>query len=336
MKRTVLIYCLECPLTGHVRYVGKTCMTLMERLSQHLRKDRTDHKTSWLKSLDAVGLKPIITELERIEDSDDTDWQASERFWISYLRFLGCPLTNMEEGGIGGISLSEEHKRKISLGNKGKNLGKTRVFSEETRRKIGAAHKGKVISEEQKAKMRGPRNLSNETRAAMRAAKLGRKLSEETRLKISTAGKGRKGVPMTPEHKAKLIASHLGKPWSEESKEKLRATMKATNAVQRLRDAPRPEHAWNKGLQHTEESRAKMSSTHKARGTGKGPKSPEHREKLRQANLGKKLSAETLEKLRGPRGPNIRTLRKLQAYLPAPLITSSMPPISPPIGSLGS
>lgn len=186
------------------------------------------------------GKKPIMEIIEEIECERDSDWHEAERFWISYFRFLGFPLTNLESGG------------------------------------------------------QGPGRIA-----------------KETRTKMSEVRKGKPGRPMTPEVKEKLIASHIGVPWTEKSKEKLRKTMRETNAVQRVRDAPRPEHPWNKGIPSSEETKAKQSASHKARGTGKGEKSPEHREKLRQANLGKKLSEEHRAALRGPRGPNIRTLRKL-------------------------
>lgn len=308
---TILIYVLCCPLTGAIRYVGKTRMTLAERLSQHLRWYKTDHKTSWLKSLAKQGLKPIIREIERIENSDDRDWQRRERFWIQHFRNEGCNLTNMEEGGLGGVCLSEETKKKISIGNIGKNLGKKMPpRSEEYRAAVSKRKKGTKMSEEQKEKLRGPRNLSDETRAAMSAAKKGKKLSDETRQRMSDAKKGKPGRPLTPEHKAIFLESHLGVPMPEETKKKISETCKKTNSAERLKGF-KPPAGWNKGIPSSEETKAKQSASHKARGTGKGPKSEDHRAKISAALTGRKMTEEERAKLRGPRGPNIRTLRKL-------------------------
>lgn len=248
-KIIIFIYALEDEF-GNIRYVGKTTRP-KQRFQFHCYTNGRSHKDNWIKSLLDKGLKPTMSILDELECVLDEEWHELEKFWIAYLRFLGCDLTNLENGGQGA---------------------------------------GRI--------------------------------SEQTRSKMSAKRKGKKWFPMPPETKAKLIASHLGKPWSEASKEKLRTTMKATNAVQRLLNAPRPEHAWNKGIAHKEETKKKMSETHRARGTGKGPKSLEHREKLRQANLGKKLSDDHRQKLRGPRGkrgPNITTLRKLGLAPPTSL-----------------
>lgn len=76
-----------------------------------------------------------------------------------------------------GIPKSEEHKRKIGKGNKGK------IISEEAREKMSKAHKGKTLSEEHK------KNISktlNELKP-----NLGKKLSEEHKKKLSESRKGK-------------------------------------------------------------------------------------------------------------------------------------------------
>jgi hypothetical protein len=84
-----------------------------------------------------------------------------------------------------GKSFSEEHKRKIGEGNKGKSRNKGKVLSEETRKKISEAKKGK------------PPTRGN----------LGKRHSEETKRKWSEK---RKGVILTEEHKRKISEANKG------------------------------------------------------------------------------------------------------------------------------
>lgn len=109
--------------------------------------------------------------IETISDSNDTDWQDTERFWISYLKFLGCKLTNGDIGGLSGTRHTEETKRKISASSIG------RVVTEETRKKISDKNKGQIPWTK-------GRKHSPETITRMRAAKMGHKVSDESRAKM--------------------------------------------------------------------------------------------------------------------------------------------------------
>lgn len=231
--------------TGSIRYVGKT-NNPVQRFQYHLYTTGRSHKDNWIKSLVDRGHKPVMEIIEEVECECDEDWHEVEMFYISYMRFLGFNLTNIENGG------------------------------------------------------QGPGRITKETRQRM-----------------SESRKGKPGRPLTPQHKEILLKCRVGVPWTEKSKEKLRATMRSTNAVERVRNAPRPEHAWNKGIPSSEETKAKQSASHKARGTGKGPKSEDHKKKISESLTGKKFSDERKANLRGPRGPNIRTLRKLAAHDPS-------------------
>lgn len=196
---TVYIYCLSHPITGCIRYVGKTHQP-KERLSKHLSDRRPTHKTCWLKSLASKGLVPVLEILDTIENSDDSDWQHHERFWISYLKFLGCDLCNSEDGGRGGVRLSSETRRKIS------ELAKRRGKTPEHLRNIIHANKNKKLFPEMWAKMS--------------ASQAKRKHSEETRLKLSLRGTGRKWTPGQAE---KFRASVSGRKIGDAVREKLRA-----------------------------------------------------------------------------------------------------------------
>jgi group I intron endonuclease len=108
-------------------------------------------------------------------------------------RVAGSPL---------GTKHSEETRKKISEGNKGKKYyseearkkisesNKRRLVSEETRRKLSKLHKGQKRTEETRKKISEiKKNQSKETRQKISEAKKGRKHSEETRQKISEAKK---------------------------------------------------------------------------------------------------------------------------------------------------
>ena len=116
-----------------------------------------------------------------------------------------------------GKTLSKEHKAKLSdamCGEKNHNFGKH--FSDEHRAKISAGNRGKIVSEESRAKMsaaqRG-KHLSATTRAKLSASHrgennpmYGKHLSEETKQKIREYRRGR-----TPWNKGKKLNKETGK-----------------------------------------------------------------------------------------------------------------------------
>jgi len=154
-----------------------------------------------------------------------------------------------------GKKLSDEHKRKISEGGKGRvqseetrkkisDTQKGRVFTEEHRRKISDSSKGKKMSVETRKKMSGSRKgkkrkpFSEETRKKMSNAGKGREFSEEhckriseskkgtipseeTRKKLSIVGKGRKRKPFSEEHRKNIGLASKGRITSEETRKKL-------------------------------------------------------------------------------------------------------------------
>lgn len=88
--------------------------------------------------------------------------------------------------------ISDEHKKKNSLSNKGKKL------SESTKKKISISHMGKKVSPELRKKMSIRMSLQNKGNKIM----LGKKHSPETKKKISESHKGKK---LTQEHIDNLI-----------------------------------------------------------------------------------------------------------------------------------
>jgi group I intron endonuclease len=126
----ILIYTLEHPLTGEIRYVGKTKNLLKYRLTLHLTSKDRGYRSNWVKKLKAQGLKPIIQELALVEDHED--WRDIERYWIVQLKAWGFRLTNLTHGGDGAFYKSASRKpslqtieklKKIHSGNK-YNLGR--------------------------------------------------------------------------------------------------------------------------------------------------------------------------------------------------------------------
>lgn len=243
----VFIYTLSDPRDGKIRYVGKT-NDLKHRLRGHINEamiGRNSHKCSWIKALKFQGMEPLIEPIEILHFATDVEIRECESFWINNLRFLGFNLTNLIEGGIGGVMRhSEESREKFRKSRTG------RKMPLETRLKISAAMKGKRRSpesykkqaEERKGKKLFGKSLEN-VRNAMRsktkeqkenAANAVRafwkseksqanriKLSEsankmwsdpEFRIKISKAAKA---MWSDPEHRLRYSAKRKGVPWSE-------------------------------------------------------------------------------------------------------------------------
>lgn len=145
MVMKVFIYTLLDPITKEVRYVGKT-LNPSQRFRKHLIRKENNHKHSWVKSLIDKGIKPEMVIIERLTVETDREWQLVERWWIQRLKDAGCRLTNLNDGGIGGIRPCEETRKKMSDAHKGKSP------SEEARAKISAYHTGRPKSEETRKK----------------------------------------------------------------------------------------------------------------------------------------------------------------------------------------
>ena len=126
-----------------------------------------------------------------------------------------------------GLPKSQEHKRKISESNKGKQSGKNHPLygkhhSEETKQKISKAHQGIE---------RG--SPSKEHREKISEALRGRVISPEWRQKISEAHTGRERKPFSDEWKKSIseslkgrVSPNKGKKLSTEHKQKISESLK--------------------------------------------------------------------------------------------------------------
>lgn len=145
---------------------------------------------------------------------------------------------NIANGGSAGVPLSEETKRKIGEGNKGK------FVSEETRKKISKIRKGKTASEETKKKLSESHKgikRSKESIEKTASARRGTHLSDSHKENISNALKG------------KYVGEknhNYGKHFSEEHKRKISEAQKGEK-----------NHMYGKHL--PEETRKKMSEAQK-------------------------------------------------------------------------
>lgn len=139
---TTFIYSLEDPITGQIRYVGKS-NNIKKRLVQHRFDNHKSYKTNWIKSLKDNNLEPILNIIDEVPKEE---WSFWEKHYISLYKSWGFKLTNGTDGGDGchggkpswnsgkkglnawnkGISPSIETRNKISLklkGNKPWNTG---------------------------------------------------------------------------------------------------------------------------------------------------------------------------------------------------------------------
>lgn len=120
------IYTLDDPVTKEIKYVGVTKRSLKKRFYDHCSNyylKNTNHKTAtWIKSLKAKNLKPLMNLLAIV---DDENRYEEEIFYINLIKSWGFNLKNHSKGGCGGISIkrnpfkhTEETKKRISIANK--------------------------------------------------------------------------------------------------------------------------------------------------------------------------------------------------------------------------
>jgi hypothetical protein len=86
----------------NIRYVGKTTHSLNDRLRGHISyaPNLINYKDKWISSMLARHLTPTIKELAYVEG----DGNLHETFYILLFHSLGANLTNLTDGGDGGLS----------------------------------------------------------------------------------------------------------------------------------------------------------------------------------------------------------------------------------------
>jgi len=153
---TTFIYCLTDPRSGEIRYVGKADNP-EQRLRKHLRDSRLCHRTTWIQSLAAESVRPMLVPLE---ECPKEKWQERERHWISFLRENGADLVNGTDGGDGVINWSPEMRAKVSKASIGHKRWLGKKHTPETLERLSASHMGK--------------SMLPQTRAAIAKANIGK------------------------------------------------------------------------------------------------------------------------------------------------------------------
>lgn len=122
----VFIYGLHCPLSGEIRYIGKS-VNPQKRLRAHIScaiRGAADHHTSrWIRRLAASDLAPSLVILHEV--GPDEKWQDVERKLIADAIHRGLRLTNSTAGGEGLDYLNEEDRNRY-LANKAKAMAQYR------------------------------------------------------------------------------------------------------------------------------------------------------------------------------------------------------------------
>lgn len=186
--KTTFIYALNDPETGECRYVGKA-NDPHYRLYQHLREGhytkKSCHRTNWIKSLFARGLKPL---LEILQEVPETEWELWERVWIKASNKIGMDLTNSTAGGDCGPDRTGKKHRPETLA-KLSASGKGRKLTSETRAKICASRKGQKPTPESCAKMSAAQLGSKHTVATSKFRGVSRYRDNCWRVFIRVSGK---------------------------------------------------------------------------------------------------------------------------------------------------
>lgn len=193
------IYTLSDPRNGNIRYVGKTNNPKL-RLWMHQRETRNTRKNAWIKSLAPAALSPAMDIIEELPHDPDSLWEEAERFWIKFLRFLGCDLTNEDDGGGSGFRKSEHSKHLIRMKATGRKMSQSAI---EKMKESKRANLTPEVRERMRLAQLGKRRTP-EQKAARSARMMGHYVSEETKQKIRDAKKGKPLHPNT--YTARAIA----------------------------------------------------------------------------------------------------------------------------------
>jgi hypothetical protein len=211
------IYSLTDPRNGTIRYIGKgTGKRWLWCL--HNKCAALYGVEPWVLRLRNLGLAPITTKvLEGLSNEQANRWEIG--LIASIGRHPDGPLLNCAPGGLGGCGKhSEETKRKLSEAQKGRLHG---PMSEEHRRAISIGTKGKVVSEKTRRKLAEAgkgKTASEDTRRKIGEASKGRKFDEEARRKISEANRGKL---VSEETRRKLAKGRRGKRHTKEARRKM-------------------------------------------------------------------------------------------------------------------
>ncbi len=107
----IYIYGLICPISGAVRYIGKSTnpdKRLRAHIGAALRHEYKHHTARWIRKLVAEGGAPVLRILQEVKSGED--WREIERAWIKRAIDESWPITNSTAGGEGLDYLDPEDK----------------------------------------------------------------------------------------------------------------------------------------------------------------------------------------------------------------------------------
>lgn len=135
-----VVYGLADPITGELRYIGKSTTGVARRLGSHMCASSLRGKTrknNWLKSLIRRGLKPEAFVIEAFDSKSPLN--ESERHQIAAFKMMGARLTNGTIGGDGqGGPCPPARREKIAAAQRGK--PRPKWSAERRRRPVSVAH----------------------------------------------------------------------------------------------------------------------------------------------------------------------------------------------------
>lgn len=178
---TDYIYGLRCPLSGEIRYIGKTNQP-RQRLSLHVwwaRQRNHTYVARWIGGLLKLGLRPSLEVIFEVPPHEG--WQYHEMRLIEAFRSAGHHLMNLTVGGDGVIYLSEARAQAAKLARR---LG----YTEASRAKM---------AESMRRYWADPANHERHTEANRTAL-----ANDPVRL-----NRLKQGVPRGPEGEAKRLAA---------------------------------------------------------------------------------------------------------------------------------
>ena len=210
------IYLIRNLLNGKA-YIGKTERTIHLRFSQHKIEANAGSKCALHAAMRKYGTHNF--SIIEIASSEPHQLNDLEKHFIAVYETF-APLGrgyNLTLGGEGQSGRkfgphSEQHRKKISEGNKG------RVFTDETRAKIAFSNRGQTRSEETKRKLSTShkgKTIPPETRSKMTAAQKSRwaNMSKVARDSIASKLRGKK-APVRSEEWHRKQSKAQSKPWS--------------------------------------------------------------------------------------------------------------------------
>ena len=290
-------------------YVGKGlkrrpyCHLRLARSGEESYKSRKIRK-AWRENLPIIIKHVLRTDIE--QEAFNEEKRLIEFYGRKDIGNGSGSLVNHTNGGDGtsgyrgnqawlGRSHSEETRRKIGDGNRGKVVTEdTRLkmklawetrspASEETRKRMSDSNKGRIVTEETRQKLREintGRVVTEETRQKLREINTGKHHSEETIQKLRESSTGRHHSEDTCR---KISAIHKGKVVTEETRQKLREINTGKHLSEETRLKIQKSCKGKSNGPHSDETKEKMSLSAKAR----APISEETRKKMSNSRIGK-------------------------------------------------